>query len=96
MKEINPNGHRAPPAAGKGRPKGAVNKVQKEVKEMLLYALNNVGGQEYLARQAEANPTAFLSLIGKLIPRDVRAEINGVENTLFERLQAARQRVREK
>lgn len=82
-----------PPSAGKGRPKGSVNKIQFEVKEMILTALNNVGGQEYLTRQAEQNPTAFLSLLGKVIPKDIRAEISGVESILAERLKQARERI---
>lgn len=60
-----------PPAAGKGRPKGAVNKVTKELKEMILQALDNKGGVAYLEQQADANPNAFLSLIGKVLPMTV-------------------------
>lgn len=82
-----------PPSAGKGRPKGSINKIHFEVKEMILTALNNVGGQEYLTRQAEENPTAFLSLLGKVIPRDIKTEISGVESILAERLQQARSRL---
>lgn len=61
-----------PPAAGKGRPKGAVNKVTKELKEMILQALDNKGGVAYLEKQADANPNAFLSLIGKVLPMTVQ------------------------
>src|SRR4051794_32839625 len=35
---------------------------------MILGALDDVGGQAYLMRQAEENPTAFLTLIGKVLP----------------------------
>jgi hypothetical protein len=49
-----------------GRPKGSVNKTTAAVKDMMLQALNNKGGVEYLERQAEANPTAFLTLVGKV------------------------------
>ena len=35
---------------------------------MILGALDGVGGQAYLERQAEENPTAFLTLIGKVLP----------------------------
>lgn len=54
--------------AGPGRPKGSVNKTTKAVKEMILEALENKGGVEYLEKQADENPTAFLTLIGKVLP----------------------------
>lgn len=64
-----------PPNAGNGRPKGAQNKVTKALKEMILGALDDAGGQEYLKRQAEENPTAFLSLIGKVLPSEINANV---------------------
>ena len=35
---------------------------------MILGALDGVGGQAYLERQAEENPGPFLTLIGKVPP----------------------------
>ena len=66
-----------PPAAGKGRPKGAKNKLSADVRAMILSALNNVGGQDYLARQAEKNPAAFMALLGKVLPMQVSGEGGG-------------------
>ena len=51
-----------------GKPKGAKTKVTMQLKEMILGALDKSGGEDYLVRQAEANPTAFLALIGKVLP----------------------------
>ena len=62
---------------GVGRVKGVPNKVTKELKEMILGALSDVGGQYYLARQAEENPTAFLNLIGKVLPHELKAKVEG-------------------
>jgi hypothetical protein len=62
-----------PPAAGRGRPKGAQNKLS----AMILGALNNVGGIEYLARQAEENPAAFMALLGKVLPMQIGGEGGG-------------------
>ena len=59
---------------GLGRPKGMPNKVTKELKEMILGALDDAGGQEYLARQAEENPNAFLTLVGKVLPLSIKSE----------------------
>src|SRR5215469_14446590 len=63
-----------PPNAGKGRPKGAVNKVTKNLREMILGALDDAGGQAYLAEQAQTNPAAFMALLGKVLPPEPRAQ----------------------
>lgn len=60
--------------AGKGRPKGVQNKMTKALKEMILEALENKGGVEYLERQADENPTAFLTLVGKVLPLQVASD----------------------
>lgn len=59
---------RKPPAAGMGRKKGSVNKVPAKLKDMILNALNKAGGEEYLCEQARESPSAFLALIGKVLP----------------------------
>jgi hypothetical protein len=51
-----------------GRPKGALNKNTAQLKDMILEALSDAGGVEYLKQQAEENPTAFLTLVGKVLP----------------------------
>ncbi len=58
-----------------GRQKGTPNKVTKALKEMILGALDDAGGQEYLAKQAGKNPAAFMTLIGKVLPQDVHATV---------------------
>ena len=40
---------------------------------MIEDALIDVGGHKYLTQQAIENPQAFLALLGKLLPRDVKA-----------------------
>jgi len=57
--------------AGKGRGKGNVNKTTAAIKEMIEGALHQAGGQDYLARQAEENPSAFMGLVGKILPKDI-------------------------
>ena len=51
-----------------GRQKGAVNKSTAALRDMILGALSEVGGQAYLAEQAKQNPGPFLALIGKVLP----------------------------
>jgi hypothetical protein len=63
-----------PPNAGRGRPRGAVNKVTKNLREMVLGALDDAGGQAYLAEQAQKNPAAFIALLGKVLPPEPRGE----------------------
>jgi len=63
--------------AGKGRPKGARNKATAAVKDMILSALDQAGGVEYLVTQAEENPTAFMTLVGKVLPLQVTGDDGG-------------------
>ena len=70
-------GKRLPPNAGKGRRKGSLNKVSGEIRAMIVQALESAGGMDYLAAQAQANPAAFMSLLGKLVPSELRAELAG-------------------
>lgn len=63
--------------AGKGRPKGSANKATKALKDMILEALSKKGGVDYLVEQADENPTAFLTLVGKVLPLDVNNNHGG-------------------
>jgi hypothetical protein len=57
--------------SGQGRPKGALNKQNKELKDMILAALDGAGGIKYLQAQADQNPAAFMSLIGRVLPMTI-------------------------
>ena len=61
----------------KGRAKGSGNKVQTDIRRMVLTALNNAGGAKYLERQAHANPVAFMGLLGKILPAQMKMEAEG-------------------
>lgn len=61
---------------GKGRPKGVVNKNTAALKDMILSALNGAGGVSYLQTQAAENPTAFMTLVGKVLPLQVAGDID--------------------
>lgn len=64
------------PGAGPGRPKGIPNKNTGMLKDMILTALSNAGGAEYLERRANDPRTAaaFLGLVGKVLPMQVTGE----------------------
>ena len=53
-----------------GRQKGVTNKVNRELKDMILGALDDAGGQSYLAARAIDCPGAFLTLVGKCLPKE--------------------------
>ena len=63
------NIHPLPP--GPGRPKGSPNKVTGSMKEMILQAFEKAGGADWLAKQANENPVAFMGLLSKLLPSDI-------------------------
>ena len=66
----------SPPAKGGSR-KGIPNKNTAAIKDMIEGALQDAGGQAYLARQAEENPAAFMGLLGKILPKDVNLSGQG-------------------
>ena len=52
----------------KRKKKAVANDGTGSVRDMILEALDGAGGVEYLRRQADENPRAFLSLLTKVIP----------------------------
>lgn len=54
-----------------GRQKGTGNKNTTALKDMILQALNEVGGVKYLKQQSQDNPTAFMTIVGKVLPLTV-------------------------
>jgi len=67
------------PNQGRGRPPGSKNKVTKELKNMILQALDGAGGVQYLQERANDPKTAsaFLSLVGKVLPLQVTGANGG-------------------
>jgi hypothetical protein len=45
----------------------------------VLAALAAKGGQKYLEKQADENPTAFLTLLGKVLPTAALDQVPGCE-----------------
>lgn len=61
-----------PPNAGKGRQAGVPNKLTTALKDMILQALSDAGGVQYLTTQAASNPNAFMALVGRVLPLQVK------------------------
>ena len=68
--------------AGPGRPKGVPNKLTRTVKEAIESAFQGVGGAEFLMQQAQENPVACMTLLGKIIPFHVQAEVKNPDGSL--------------
>jgi hypothetical protein len=85
-----------PKPANSGRKRNVSNKVTRDIREMISAALNKAGGVSYLVKQAETNPTAFLTLVGKMIPAQINATVDKRDVTqltrdeLLERIASAR------
>lgn len=58
-----------------GRQKGTPNKTTKLLKDAILQAAEQAGGElglvGYLQIQATTNPAAFMSLLGKVLPMQI-------------------------
>ena len=68
-----PRGGSKPGERRGGRQRGTPNKLTASLKDMILGALDDVGGQAYLATQARENPAIFCTLVGKVLPMSVAA-----------------------
>lgn len=54
-----------------GIKKGTPRKETQLLTEMIDGALSELGGMTWLVQQGKENPVAFMSLIGKRLPRDL-------------------------
>lgn len=48
-----------------------MDKGNATIRQMIVNALDNLGGESYLEATARSHPAAFLSLIGKVMPIEV-------------------------
>lgn len=65
---------------GPGRPKGSVPKVVKTIREAVMEAFHTVGGPEYLVKLAngtQSDRAAFTSLLNKVLPTQINANVEG-------------------
>ena len=62
---------------GRGRPNGAKNKINVRVTEAIEKAFQDVGGAKYLRKVAEEDPKTFCTLLGKILPREIKGTLEG-------------------
>lgn len=74
---------RTKPKGSGGSRKGKPNKITKDLKGMIEGALAQAGGIGYLVKQSKDNPAAFLTLVGKILPKDVQLSGAGGESLEF-------------
>lgn len=79
MDKVTKNVSRRKPPEKGGSRKGIPNKNTKAIKDMILEALSECGGVEYLVERANDPKTAaaFLGLVGKVLPTQVTGEDGG-------------------
>ena len=73
-----------------GRRKGTPNKFTGDLRQMILGALAEVGGQDYLVRRARKHPGAFLVLLGKLTPAQMAGTGDGPVQAPYSDIEVAR------
>lgn len=74
-KQVESVAKRRPPAAGMGRKPGSLNKTTAAVKETLMAAFEGVGGLKALIEWGKANPTPFYQTWAKLLPQEIKGEL---------------------
>lgn len=62
---------------GGGSRKGVPNKDNADIKALVIGALHQVGGVDYLAARALDQPVAFMGLIGRILPLQVTGKDGG-------------------
>jgi len=85
--------------AGPGRPKGGMNKTTALLKDAILMAAQLAGSKDpngkkpdkdglvqYLKQQAMKNPTPFMGLLGKTLPKDLNVTVNQLEELTDDQL----------
>ncbi len=82
---IVPKSAKRPQPKGGSR-KGIPNKINGDLKNMILTALGNAGGAEYLERKANDPRTAaaFLGLVGKVLPMTIAGDQENPHRIVFE------------
>lgn len=66
-----------PNKAGQGRPKGALNKTTRSVKEAIEYAAQGLGGADRLVAWAKEEPSNERIFWGQIYPKLIPLQVTG-------------------
>lgn len=61
-----------------GRKKGTPNKTTVKVKQAIIQAFDKAGGVDYLVRVAQDDPRTFCTLLGRVLPTEMKHEVEHV------------------
>jgi hypothetical protein len=67
-----------------GRQKGTPNKMTVDVKTAIIDAFHALGGADYLCKVGRENAPVFCALLGKTLPKDIKAEVAHTLSVLIE------------
>lgn len=59
-----------------GRPKGSPNKVSNDVRLQILGTYKKLGGDKFMLEWAKQEPTEFMKIYAKLIPREEKVTMD--------------------
>lgn len=76
-KIVKDSAKRKPPAAGMGRPKGALNKTTQSAKEAIAEAAEALGGAERLVNWVKEDPSNERVFWGTIYPKLLPLQVNG-------------------
>lgn len=76
-KQVKAGAKRMPPAAGKGRVKGSVNKTTKTAKEAIALAAEKLGGADRLVAWAQEEPQNERVFWGTIYPKLLPLQVTG-------------------
>ena len=69
---------------GAGRKRGVPNKLTAHIREAVENAFSAVGGEDYLVKVAKEDPRTFCTLLGKILPTQVDAQVDQpIQYTFF-------------
>lgn len=81
-KQVSPSARPKPPAAGKGRPKGALNKTTTAAKDAIALAAQKLGGANRLVEWAQEDPLNERVFWGQIYPKLLPLQVSGAEGGL--------------
>ncbi len=76
-----------------GRRKGTQNRLTRDVKDAIVNAFDKAGGEDYLVTIAKNDPRTFCTLLGKVVPSVVKAEVDTGSERLMQRVREGRARL---